>query len=71
MGAFEQGFAPTVEALDDITLDVPAAYAILGRLLRASGLPREAVYRLAGTINVYEQVLVHPRDKLMRAFDDA
>jgi translation initiation factor 4G len=69
MEVFEQGFAPTIEALDDISLDVPSAYAVMARLLRASKLPREVVDRLSGTINIYETVLVHPRDKLIKEFD--
>jgi translation initiation factor 4G len=66
---FEQGFAPTIEALDDIALDVPPAYTVMARLLRASKLPREVVDRLSGTINIYDTVLVHPRGKLMKEFD--
>lgn len=66
---FEQGFAPTMETLDDIALDVPTVYSVVARLLRASKLPRDVVDRLAGTINVYDMVLVHPRDKLMKEFD--
>lgn len=69
MEVFEQGFAPTIEALEDISLDVPSAYAVTARLLRASKLPREVVDRLSGTINIYDTVLVHPRDKLMKEFD--
>jgi translation initiation factor 4G len=69
MEVFEQGFAPTIEALEDISLDVPSAYAVVARLLRASKLSRELVDRLSGTINIYDTVLVHPRDKLMKEFD--
>jgi translation initiation factor 4G len=66
---FEQGFAPTIEALEDISLDVPSAYVVMARLLRASKLPRGLVDRLSGTINIDDAVLVHPRDKLMKEFD--
>lgn len=68
---FEQGFAPTVEALDDISLDVPAAYKAMAGLLRASRLPREAVDRLAGLISIYGSPILQPRDKLLREFDGA
>lgn len=68
---FEQGFTPTVEALDDISLDVPAAYNVMAKLLCASKLSREAVGRLAGLISIYGSPIVHPRDRLLREFDGA
>jgi translation initiation factor 4G len=70
-GVFERGFAPTVEALDDISLDVPSAYDMMARFLRASRLSREAVGRLADLISIYGSPIVHPRDKLLREFDGA
>ncbi|KAG8832145.1 hypothetical protein FRC17_001935 [Serendipita sp. 399] len=67
---FERGFGPTVEALDDIALDVPAAYTVVARLFRASRVSRDAVERLADSINVYGDVVgVHPRAKLLHEFD--
>jgi translation initiation factor 4G len=68
---FERGFAPTVEALDDISLDVPSAYDTMARFLRASRLSREVVGRLASLISIYGSPIVHPRDKLLREFDGA
>jgi len=68
---FERGFAPTVEALDDISLDAPAAYATMARFLRASKVSQEAVDRLAGLINIYGSPIVHPRDKLLKEFAHA
>jgi translation initiation factor 4G len=65
---FEQGFAPTVEALDDIALDTPSAYGTMAKFLRASRLPRDTVDRLAGLISIYGSPIVHPRDKLLREF---
>ncbi|KAG8772959.1 hypothetical protein FRC20_005384 [Serendipita sp. 405] len=69
---FERGFGPSVEALDDIALDVPTAYSVVARLLRAARLSREAVERLAESISVYGDVVgVHPREKLLHEFDAA
>lgn len=67
--AFEQGFLPTVEALDDISLDVPNAYPVMARLLRASNLSRETVIRLAASISIYGDFVVHPKEKLLAEFD--
>ena len=67
--AFERGFLPTIEALDDISLDVPNAYPLMARLLRASKLSRDAVEQLAASIGVYGDFIVHPKEKLLAEFD--
>lgn len=45
--AFEQGFMPTAEFLDDIALDVPKAVAHLAAMLMATGLGDERKRRIA------------------------
>jgi hypothetical protein len=67
--AFEHGFKPTIEALDDIALDVPSAYKVMAKFLRGSKLSRESVDRLAQGIATYGEPMVHPRDVLMKEYD--
>ncbi|PVG02628.1 hypothetical protein CPB86DRAFT_531314 [Serendipita vermifera] len=66
---FEHGFKSTIEALDDIALDVPSAYKTMAKLLRGSRLSRECVSRLAQGIVTYGEPIVHPRDVLMKEYD--
>jgi translation initiation factor 4G len=45
--AFEQGFEPTVELLDDIVIDAPKALDLMAIMLRGAGLDEERRKRLA------------------------
>lgn len=67
--AFERGFLPTIENLDDVAVDVPTAYTVMAEMLRASKIPRDRAEWLGSQIIVYGQPFVHPREKLMMAFD--
>ena len=61
---FERGFAPTMESLDDISVDVPTAYAVLARLLLAAKLSHGAIGRLADSITYEGDPLVRPSENL-------
>lgn len=65
---FEQGFAPTMESLDDISVDVPAAYAVMARLLLAANLSPGAVGRLADSITYEGDPLVRPSKSLRNQY---
>jgi translation initiation factor 4G len=67
--SFEEGFAPSLEFLDDVAIDSPQAYAFTARLLRASGLSRKAIDLLAGKINADGNPSVPPRDRLLQQYD--
>lgn len=67
--AFEDGFASTVEFLEDIAIDVPQVYPRLAKMMKGAGLGRAAVERLAQKIAVDGDPVKHPRDKLLGAFD--
>ncbi|KAJ3523992.1 hypothetical protein NM688_g8638 [Phlebia brevispora] len=45
--AFEQGFSPTAELIDDIVIDVPKAFTQFATMLKATGLEEEPRTRLA------------------------
>jgi len=66
--SFEQGFAPTMESLDDISVDVPTAYAVMARLLQAAKLSRDAVGRLADLITYEGDPLVRPSEDLWKHY---
>ena len=65
---FEQGFAPTMESLEDISVDVPTAYAVMARLLLAAKLSRSAVGRLADSISYEGDPLVRPSENLWNRY---
>lgn len=67
----EQGFAGQLEFIDDIAIDVPAAYKLVAILLRGTKLPRSSVEDLAGKIVVEGDPVVHPRDKLLKEYDNS
>ena len=66
---FEQGLAPTMEFLDDICVDAPAAYSVAARLLKATALPQSSVQNLASKIAFEgDDSATQPADKLMKEF---
>ncbi|KAG8698363.1 hypothetical protein FRC09_007268 [Ceratobasidium sp. 395] len=68
--AFEHGLLPTVEMIDDTSIDVPQAYEWLARLMHAAGITRPQAEGLARNISVYGKPRVHPKDLLMWQFDN-
>jgi translation initiation factor 4G len=65
---FERGFASTMEFLDDISVDVPTAYAVMARLLVAAKLSHGAVRRLADSITYEGDPLVPPSENLWKHY---
>lgn len=65
---FERGFAPTMEFLDDISVDVPTAYAIVARLLLAAKLSHGAIGRLADSITHEGDRVVGPSENLWKHY---
>jgi translation initiation factor 4G len=66
--SFEEGFAPSLEFLDDIAIDSPQAYIVTARLLCASRLSHKAVDSLAGNINTDGNPSVPPRHRLLQQY---
>ena len=67
--AFEQGLLPTVETVDDLSVDVPKAYSHVARLLRGSNLPQATVESLASKIIFDGDPLVPPSQKLLKVYE--
>lgn len=65
----EEGFISQLEYIDDVAIDVPAAYGLVAILLKGSSLPRSSVEKLAGKIVVEGDPVLHPRDKLLKEYD--
>ncbi|KAG8710700.1 hypothetical protein FRC09_020974 [Ceratobasidium sp. 395] len=69
--AFERGLFPVVEMANDISTGVPKAYEWLARLMRAAGVKRIQVKKMAAKIVVRGEVWIQPKDLLMQEFDKA
>ena len=69
VSALEEGFSTQIEFIDDIAIDVPAAYVLMAILLRGSKLPMDKVEELAGKIAVEGDPAVHPREKLLKEYE--
>ena len=67
--SLEEGFASQIEFIDDIAIDVPAAYKLMAILLKGSKLPRSKVDELADKIAVEGDPVAHPKDKLLREYE--
>ena len=65
---FERGFASTMTFLDDISVDVPTAYAVIARLLLAAKLSYDAIGRLADSITDGGNPSVRPSEKLREQY---
>lgn len=64
----EGGLKSHMEFLDDIAIDVPAAYTFMAILLVSSGLPRDKIEALADTIQ--GEGIKPPKEKLLAKIDD-
>ena len=65
---FERGFASTVAFLDDISVDVPTAYAVIARFLLAAKLSNGAIGRLADSITSEGNPSVRPFERLWKQY---
>jgi translation initiation factor 4G len=63
--SFEEGFVGSIEFLEDISVDVPAAYKLVAILLKGAQLPDDALERLADKVAVDGEPLKPPREKLL------
>jgi translation initiation factor 4G len=66
--AFERGFTSMIEFLDDISVDVPTAYAVVARLLLAARLSSGAIGRLADSITYEGSPSVRPSENLWKQY---
>jgi translation initiation factor 4G len=66
--SFEEGFVKQSEFLDDIVVDVPAAYKLMAIMMKGAGIDQAAVERLADKIAVEGEPMLHPRKKLLDAY---
>jgi len=67
--SLEEGFSSQIEFIDDIAIDVPAAYKLMAILLKGSKLTMDKVEELAGKIAVEGDPAVHPREKLLTEYE--
>lgn len=65
---FERGFASTMASLDDISVDVPTAYAVIARCLLAAKLSDGAIGRLAHSITYEGNPSVRPFERLWKQY---
>ncbi|KAF8584275.1 hypothetical protein K439DRAFT_1633657 [Ramaria rubella] len=69
LSSFEEGFTSQIEFIDDIAIDVPAAYKLMAILLNGSKLPMNKIEELASKIAVEGDPAIHPKDKLLREYE--
>lgn len=67
--AFEQGLLPTVEAVDDLSVDIPKAYAFVARLLHGAKLTSAKVEEMGTKIFVDGDPLTPPSERLLKEFE--
>lgn len=68
---FKAGFASTVEFLDDLVSDVPKAYTLAAQLLFAAKLSKDDVDALGETINLDNEPVSPPKERLAKEFEAA
>lgn len=66
---WENGFAGTVEFLEDMAIDIPQAYPRLAKMLKGADIPRDAVQQWAQKISDEGGGGTPPAEKLLTAFD--
>jgi translation initiation factor 4G len=67
--SLEEGFASQIVFMEDIAIDVPAAYRLMAILLKGSKLPMDKIEELGGKIVVEGDPAVHPKDKLLKEYE--
>lgn len=67
--AFGQGLLPTVESVDDLSVDIPKAYAFTARFLHGAKLSRPKVDDLATKIIVDGDPLTPPSQRLIKEYE--
>jgi translation initiation factor 4G len=66
---FEQGFERPMTPLDDLAVDVPAAFKLMAIAVQGARLPKDAVERLSEKIMVDGDPLVSPRTKFLKEYE--
>lgn len=61
---------PSIELLDDLSLDVPNAFKFAAQLMLAVDLDAAEVEELAGKISIEYEPAVHPKDKLIKKVEE-
>lgn len=59
------GLLPSIEQLDDLSVDVPQAFSFAAQLMVATKLPQADIEDLASKIVIEYEPKVHPKDKLL------
>jgi translation initiation factor 4G len=67
---FEEGFGTQIVLLDDISVDVPAAYKLMAITMKGTRLPRDAVERLSDKIAVEGDPLILPKEKFLKEYEN-
>ncbi|EJD40409.1 hypothetical protein AURDEDRAFT_115891 [Auricularia subglabra TFB-10046 SS5] len=70
LDTLEMGFSGTIEFLDDVAVDAPAAYTLAAKMLHLSKFDQARVQRLAEQIAAYVDPVFAPQDRLLDAFYD-
>ncbi|KAJ9123516.1 hypothetical protein QFC24_003730 [Naganishia onofrii] len=65
----KEALMPTVELLDDLSVDIPLAYDFTAQLMAAAKLPQSEVEALADAIETFGEPKITPKDKLLRSFE--
>lgn len=60
---------PSIELLDDLSLDIPLAYEFAADLMVVTKLPQSDVEALADAIESYGEPKITPKDKLLAAVE--
>lgn len=60
---------PSIELLDDLSVDIPLAYDFTAQLMAAVKLPQSEVEVLADAIETFGEPKITPKDKLLRSFE--
>lgn len=68
--SYEEGFSNAMSMLDDLSVDVPAAFKLMAIVVKGSQLPRETVEKLADKILVEGDPLVHPKKKFLKEYEN-
>lgn len=66
---FEEGFENAIAPLDDVSVDVPAAFKLMAIVAKGTQLPKDAIERLSEKIAVDGDPVVSPRKKFLNEYD--
>jgi translation initiation factor 4G len=66
---FEEGFESAIAPLDDVSVDVPAAFKLMAIVVKGTQLPKDAVERLSEKIVVEGDPVTSPRKKFLNEYE--